>query len=227
MEGQPTTPEYQEAIASLFRKISPDFSPKFAMADTTKKTVSSHDTVGKAPVSSHEIRKVATSQRTPLSDGKPKILVSTVSANDEKFDMPEKKLVMVTLDGVQVGESGSDGFEMRAADRPETIELVSVVGEVTDIVESMQQEYKTEVMEKLRNDSTIREDVRKSTLAILEKVNDLPAYYRQNIRHYETEAKNGSVHAKRILPDLRKLLRDAETKTAAGNDANMEMKRRA
>lgn len=124
---------------------------------------------------------------TPTRKETPKTMVATVSANDDVFDKAENKLAVVTIDGVQVKSIEPETIEMRTT-LPETIELVSV-GQVTNVIETIEQEHKVEVMDKLRNDKTIREDVRKSVLAKLEKVTDFAAYYRQNIKHYEAEAR--------------------------------------
>lgn len=82
-------------------------------------------------------------------------------------------------------------------------------------------------MDRLRNDETIRKDVRESALEKLEQVTDFAAYYRKNIAQRESEAKRGSAYAKQVLPNLYKLLRDVESKTLSGNDSSAFAKRAA
>lgn len=150
-------------------------------------------------------------------------MLTTVSANDAQFD-EESTSIPAKIPSY---EDKQDNTKAEHSSPPEMIEFIPVVNKVESVVHSLEQEHKMEVMNRVQNDVTIREDIRKSVLAKLEKVTDFSAYYRQNINHYEKEAQKGSQYAKCILPDLYKLLSDVESKTMADNDARIPMKRAA
>lgn len=172
-----------------------------------KATSQKYDTTaGDTSPVSYANKKIATaSVRTHSDERKPKIMVSAVAANDAQFNEKKPKIVLASLYGTQLDREGSDTIEMEISPSSPMMELIPV-GEVQNVAQLFEKEHKAEVMDKLRNDTTIREDVRRSVLAKLEKVTDFSAYYQQNITHYEAEARKGSQYAKHILPSLYKLL---------------------
>ena len=145
-------------------------------------------TIGKLPISYENEKPVNPSKKISLNTEKPKIMLAKVSANDTRFEEKENFHP----------EKRNTGSLEKVAYTP--------VAEVVDIVQSIKQERKMKAIDKVQNDRTIREDVRRSITEKLEKVADLQVYYQQNIAHYEAEARKGSLYAKQILPGLHKLL---------------------
>lgn len=136
--------------------------------------------------------------------------VPTVASNDDTFD----DIIVVTQNFTKE--------ESKESKLPPTIELKEVAS-VKPVIEVLKETYKAQVLANLRTDTSIPLDVRKSLVQKLSKVDDLEAYYQEQIDYYNyilRMSRNDieKQKAKRILPWLQKLLKDTRTIMASAND---------
>lgn len=128
----------------MFNKFSPNFKVVTASADGIEPVAQvQHETVKeKIPVSrTIETPKIAASLRSTQAPEKPKVMLATASANDQRFDEETQKasIRVAAIDGVQLPME-SQAIEKKssetssATELPKTVEFIPV-GEVDNIVQ--------------------------------------------------------------------------------------------
>lgn len=165
-------------------------------------------------------------------------MLTTVSANDARFDeaKEETPVRLASVDGRKTEEKVLYTEKSSTSAPPQYIEFIPVADDVENVIQSREQEYKMEVMERIQNDTTTKEDVRKRVLAVLAETTSLHTLCRNNIKKYEADKLLGTAEqiteAEEILPKLYILLSRIENKVKdhiAQNNSNIPipMKRAA
>lgn len=143
--------------------------------------------------------------------------VPTVASNDDSFD----EIIVVTQSFAKE--------EVKDSKLPSMIELKEVAS-AKPVIEVFKEKYKAQVLANLKSDNSIPLDVRKSLVQKLSKVDDLEAYYQEQIDYYNyilRMSRNDieKQKAKRILPWLQKLLQDTRTIMAGANEDYISTKK--
>ena len=184
------------------------------------------------------------------SEKEEKIMVATISANDERFEQKEVQpsLNIASIDGVQIEKETTPIAQVEVNHPlPQTIELASV-GEVKNVVRSIIEDG-SPIVDRATNDS-IGKQYQKEALKSLQKytggvrkeiidqfsgfkqATDFISYYKWNIEKYESLKTQGTsterAAAEKILPGLYELLAKIELKMImASNDNNISQRRAA
>lgn len=221
-------------------------------SDTTKMALAEHDDIKRTAPHSHEDQEqIVIATRTSPDEEKPKIMVSTVAANDAQFEQekPRTMLKIASLDGARVDEK-EPGMapETEVLISSHEIALVPIAAEVKNVVSSiieqkhetgildepqniaLGQEYKMTILKRIQNDPEVKNETRKSLSEKFSgfKATDFIRVYKATIADFERQEREGSLEAKAKLPDLRKCLSDLESKIMlASNDSNFSIKRAA
>ncbi len=179
-----------------------------------------------------------------------KVMVATVSANDERFEQKaiQSSLNIASVHGIQIEEKVAPITQTEVSrPLPEAIELASV-GEVKNVVRSIIEDG-SPIIDKATNES-IGKQYQKDALKSLQKytgsvrkeildqfsgfkqATDFISYYKWNIEKYESLKTQGTsterAAAEKILPGLYELLAKIELKIImASNDDNISQRRAA
>lgn len=175
------------------------------------------------------------------------ILVPTIAANDQSYDLKmdtklsdaslellknnnEEKAVPVKLQEEKVVNEVVKEAHVEANNIP-LIELKQETS-IAPITQFIKEYYKKEVLSKIASDESLSKDFRTSLVAKLSKVDDLKAYYQNQIDYYKDILENSKdelakQRAKRILPWLTTLMKDSAKIMVAANEQYKTLKKAA